>query len=454
MQFLVFLDNSVFLEVCMFVRRPLPTACLVLTLSAASVFAAQGSAPKAAPAREAGNWPQWRGPQRDGVSTDTGLLTSWPAGGPPKIFTATGLGAGLSSVAVVGGRIYTMGDRRDGQYVVALSEDAGKEIWATRVGGRHDDEYGGPRGTPTVDEGLLYVVDTDGDVVCLDTATGKERWRRNMPREFGGRMMSSWMFAESPLVDGDRVVVTPGAERAALVALDKRTGRDIWRATVTRLGSQGADGAGYSSIVISNGGGVKQYIQLMGRGLVSIRAADGWYMWGNNHVANNIANITTPVVQGDYVFASSAYDTGSVLVQLSKDKTDRVSATEKYFLDPGTLQNHHGGFVLIDGVLYGGHGPQNGFPIALELTTGKMLWSRVRGAGSGSAAVTAADGNLYFRYQDGTMALIAANPKQYQLKSTFAIPNVRNPSWSHPVVTGGRLYLREQDALHVYSIKR
>ena len=167
----------------MFVRRPLHAACLVLTLTAASVFAAQGSAPKAAPARDAGNWPQWRGPQRDGVSMDTGLLTSWPQGGPPKTFTATGLGTGLSSVAVVGGRIYTMGDRRDGQYVIALSEDAGKEIWATRVGGRHIDEYGGPRSTPTVDGALLYVVDTDGDVVCLETATGKERWRRSLTRD-------------------------------------------------------------------------------------------------------------------------------------------------------------------------------------------------------------------------------------------------------------------------------
>jgi outer membrane protein assembly factor BamB len=409
---------------------------------------------KTAATAAAGNWPQWRGPMRDGVSTETGLLATWPQGGPPKLWSASGLGAGFSSVAVAGGRIYTMGDRRDGQYVIALSEDAGKELWATRVGVRHDDEYGGPRSTPTVDGDALYVVTTSGDVVCLEAATGRERWRRSMPRDFGGQMMSSWMFAESPLVDGDRVVVTPGASKAVIITLEKRTGKDIWRAAAPRLGSNGSDGAGYSSVVISNGAGVKQYIQLTGRGVISIRAADGWFMWGNNSVANNVANIATPIVKDDLVFASTGYQTGAVLLQMSADASGRVSARERYFLEAGTLQNHHGGFVLINGVVYGGNGHNNGFPFALDLASGKMLWDRVRGAGTGSAAVTAADGHLYFRYQDGTMALIAANPGQYQLKSSFAIPNVRNPSWSHPVVTGGRMYLREQDALHVYSIRR
>ena len=422
-------------------------ASLALALTALDLAAT-------APTAAGGNWPQWRGPNRDGISTETGLLATWPAAGPPIVWTAKGLGAGFSSVAVVGGRIFTMGDRRDGQYVIALNEENGTELWATRIGGRHDDEYGGPRATPTVDGDLLYVTDTDGDVVCLESATGAVRWRRSMPRDFGGRMMSSWMFSESPLVDGDRVIVTPGGAKAAMVALDKATGKDIWRAAFGSIGRNGADGAGYSSIVISNGGGVKQYVQLMGKGLVSIRASDGWFMWGNNRVANNIANIATPVVTGDYVFASTGYDTGSVLVQLANDGTGRVNATEKYFLDGGTLQNHHGGFVLIDGVVYGGHGQRNGFPFALDLVSGKMLWDRARGAGTGSAAVTAADGHLYFRYESGTMALIAINPKQYQLKSAFQIPNVSHPSWSHPVVTGGRLYLREQDALYAHNITR
>jgi outer membrane protein assembly factor BamB len=316
------------------------------------------------------------------------------------------------------------------------------------------DEYGGPRGTPTTDADLVFVVTTDGDVVCLAAATGREQWRRSMPRDFGGRMMSQWMFAESPLVDGDRLVVTPGGPKAAIVALEKRTGKDIWRAAVPRIGSAGADGAGYSSIVISNGGGVKQYVQLMGRGVVSIRAADGWFMWGYNKVANDVANIATPIVKDDFVFASTGYSTGAALLQLASDGKGGVTATEKYFLQANVLQNHHGGFVLINGVVYGGNGHNNGFPFALDLASGRMLWDRARGAGTGSAAVTAADGHLYFRYQDGTMALISADPKQYALKSTFAIPNVRNPSWSHPVIADGRLYLREQDELFAYAIKR
>ncbi len=286
-----------------------------------------------------GNWPQWRGPLRDGVSTETGLLTSWPAGGPKRLFAATGLGRGFSSVAVTGGRIYTMGDRGRDQVVIALDEETGKQVWASRIGGNHEDPdgYGGPRGTPTVDGALLYAIGTDGVLVCLETATGKERWRKHLERDFGGRMMSQWRWAESPLVDGDRVVVTPGGEKTAMVAMDKTTGQEIWRTAIPRLGPQGLDGAGYSSIVISNGGGVKQYIQLMGRGVVSVRASDGWYMWGNNAVANDVANISTPVVKDNYVFASTGYGTGSVMLEISPAANGRTTAKQKYFLDSGVV---------------------------------------------------------------------------------------------------------------------
>jgi outer membrane protein assembly factor BamB len=435
-----------------FMRITRSFVCVVLALS---VGGAGSNAQTPAPST-AGNWPGWRGPLRDGISTDTGLLTSWPQGGPPKIWTATGLGSGYASVSVANGRIFTTGDRRDGQYAIAVDEPSGKPLWATKLGGANDTEgeRGGSRSTPAVEGDLLWLTDSDGNVFCLETATGKERWRRSMTREFGGRMMTIWGYSESPLLDGDRVIVTPGGPRAAIVALEKLTGKTIWRASTPSLGSGGADGAGYSSVVISTGGGVKQYVQLMGRGVVSVRASDGAYLWHYNRVANNIANISTPIVQDNFVFASTGYDTGSVLLELSASGNGRVQAKERYFLDPGTLQNHHGGFVLINGYLYGGHGQNNGFPVAVELATGKNVWERVRGAGGGSAAVAAAEGLLYFRYESGTMALIEANPQRYAVRSTFQIPGVTTPSWSHPVITGGRLYLREQDALHVYNIKR
>jgi outer membrane protein assembly factor BamB len=359
-------------------------------------------------------------------------------------------------VAVTGGRIFTMGDLPAGQHVFALDEATGRRIWSTRVGGRHQDEYGGPRATPTIDGALLYVVDTDGDLVCLETATGRERWRKSLPRDFGAPT-PGWMFAESPLVDGDRVVVAPGSRRAGMVAFNKATGAEIWRTALPgNLGSAGVDGPEYSSIVISNGAGVKQYVRLIGRGVIGVRASDGNLLWHYNRVANNVANIPTPIVRGNLVFASTGYsDGGSALIELVPGQGGAVAARERYYLEPRIFQNHHGGMVAIGDHIYAGKGHNNGLPICLELATGRVVWGgNTRNAGSGSAAVTAADGNLYFRYQNGMMILIEATPRAYVEKGSFEIPDVNKPSWSHPVVTGGRLYLREQDALNVYDIKR
>ena len=428
----------------------------IAAIPAVVMLVAWGSLQAVPTSAPGGNWPQWRGPLRDGVSTETGLLSSWPAAGPPLVWSAKGLGRGFSSVSVAGGKIFTMGDRGNAQFVIALDEDTGKELWAARIGANYNspDDFNGPRGTPTIDGGVLYALGTYSDLVAVDVATGKERWRRNLERDFGGQMMSGWQWSESPLVDGDRVVVTPGANRAALVALDKMTGKEIWRAGVPRLGPKGADGAGYSSIVTSNGGGVKQYVQLTGRGLLGVRASDGRYLWGNNAVANDIANISTPIVKGNLVFASTSYDTGSVMVELAADAQGGVTATQRYFIPPNRFQSHHGGMVLVGDYLYGGHGQSNGFPVCLELATGKSMWSPVRNAGTGSAAVVAADGKLYFRYQNGMVVLIDATPAGYKESGSFQIPNPFHLSWPHPVIAGGRLYLREQDALHAYNIKR
>jgi len=423
--------------------------------SARTVLAATALLLLVAGSRAAGpEWPGWRGPARDAMSRETGLASSWPAGGPPLLWKATGMGVGFSSVAIVDGRIYTMGDREGAQYLLAFSAAGGAPLWKTRVGPVWSDEYGGPRGTPTVDAGIVYAIGTEGDLVAVEAASGKELWRRSLPRDFGGQVMSGWKWCESPLVDGDRVIVTPGARAALLVALDKASGKEIWRAAVPDLGPAGRDGAGYSSVVVSNASGQKQYVQLVGRGLVGVRASDGQFLWGYNRVANNVANISTPIVRANWAFASTGYQTGSALVELAKKDTS-IEAREVYFLSAKTFQNHHGGMVLVGNHVYGGNGQSKGFPICVEFVTGKVAWGGdIRNAGSGSAAVVYADGNLYFRYQNGVVVLIQATPEGYKEKGSFTIPDVTKPSWSHPVVLDGKLYLREQDVLYVYDVKR
>jgi outer membrane protein assembly factor BamB len=264
-------------------------------------------------------------------------------------------------------------------------------------------------------------------------------------------MMSHWGYSESPLIDGDRLICTPGGPKAMLVALDKRNGEVIWKSTAP--GPIGQGGAGYASPVISEGGGVRQYVQLVGKGLVSVAADDGRFLWAYERIANGTANIPTPIVSGDYIFCSTGYQTGAALLELAPAaKSGGVKFREVYFLDSKTMQNHHGGMVLLDGYVYAGHGHKQGFPLCIELKTGKVAWRQPRGPGRGSAAVVYADGNLYFRYEDATMALIEANPNKYNLKGTFKIAANNGPSWPHPVIVGKRLYLRDGAELLCYDI--
>ena len=395
----------------------------------------------------AAEWPQWRGPKRDGICTETGLLQAWKGSGPPILWSGTGLGKGYSSVAIAGGKIFTMGDRGKGAHLIALDLEKGKELWATKVGG------GEPNSTPTVDRDLVFALGRDGDLLCAEAASGKEVWRKSLKRDLGGDMMSGWGYSESPLVDGERLICTPGGDDSILAALDRKTGNVIWKAKMPdSVGDRGKDGAGYSSVVISEARGVKQYIQLVGRGLVSVAAADGKFLWAYNKIANDTANIPTPIVKGNFVFCSSGYGTGAALLEVTQ-KGKTLEPREVYFLPAKEMQNHHGGMVLVGDHVYCGSGHNEGFPIAIDLRTGKVAWKPGRGPGKNSAAVLYADGDLYFRYQDGTMALIEANPKEYKLKGTFQIATKNGESWPHPVISNGKLYLRDQDALHCYGLK-
>lgn len=394
------------------------------------------------------DWPSWRGPNRDGVSSEKGLLRAWPKQGPRLAWKIDGLGGGYSSVAIADGRIFTLGHRGGKTSLIALDLDTREEVWATEVGN------GSPNSTPTVDGDLVFALGRGGDLLCADAETGRALWRKSFSRDFGGKMMSGWGYSESPLIDGEKLICTPGASDAIIVALNKQTGEVIWKAAVSEeLGPRGRDGAGYASPVVSEGGGVRQYITLVGRGLVSVRADDGKFLWSYNKVANGTANIPTPVVSGNDVFCSSGYGTGAALLQLSRDG-DGVKVEEKYFLPGGTLQNHHGGMVLLEGYVYCGHGHNDGFPACIALKTGRPTWRRARGPGSGSAAVIYADGHLYFRYEDGTMALFEATPKRLVLKGAFRLASNNGKSWPHPVIHDGMLYLRDQGTLLCYDIRR
>jgi outer membrane protein assembly factor BamB len=401
-------------------------------------------------AETSSDWPQWRGPARDGISREKGLLESWPEKGPELAWQTDGLGSGMASVVISGGKIFTLGNFKGQTKLIALDQRNGKQLWISPVGG------GDPNCTPTVDGDLVFALGRNGDLVCCETATGKEVWRKSFPKDFGGKMMSGWGYSESPLVDGDWLICTPGAADAMIVALDKRTGKEIWKSAAPTDwgGKRGKDGAGYSSIVVSQGGGVKQYVQLTGRGLISVAAADGKFLWFYNKVANDTANIPTPIVRDDFVFCSSGYGTGAALLKLSKSDVSSVRAEEVYFLKADDFQNHHGGMVLVGDYVYCGHGHNNGMPMCLELKTGKRMWEKERGPGSGSAAVLYADGRLYFRYQNGIMALFEANPQQFKLVSQFKLASVKRESWPHPVIADGQLFIRDQDTLLVYKIKK
>jgi outer membrane protein assembly factor BamB len=420
-----------------------PTALAVLVLSA---FAFPSSA--------SADWPQFRGPNRDAQSPEKGLLQAWPEGGPKLDWQTKGMGVGYSSVSIQNGRLFTMGDHGDDQFVIAVSLDNKAVQWKTRIGPAWtEDQYAGARGTPTADGELIYAIGTNGDLMALESATGKVRWKKSMTGDFSGRMMSGWKWSESPLVDGDRLVVTPGGSDSLLVCLEKATGKEIWRTKAGPMGAKGLDGAGYSSIVISNGAGVKQYVQMMGRGVVGVRASDGKFLWNYNKVANDVANISAPVVSGDFVFSATGYQTGSGLVKLSKDG-DGVIATEQYFLDGRTFQNHHGGIVLVGGHVYGGQGHRMGLPICIEFATGRKVWGGdIRNAGKGSAAIAYADNHLIFRYENGLVILIEATPAGYREKGQFEIPDASPLNWPYPAIAGGKLYLRDQDRLLVYDIK-
>jgi outer membrane protein assembly factor BamB len=395
-----------------------------------------------------GGWHQFRGPNRDGISAETGLMKTWPADGPKLLWEIKGAGGGMGSVTAGGGRVFVTGNRKEGVSMTAFALETQQEVWSTVICDKRDQ----PNGAPTFDGERLYAVTKDGILACCDAKTGELVWRKSYTADLGGKIMSGWGFSESPLVDGDLVIGVPGGSDCIVAAMDKKTGEVKWKSSMPAdPGARGKDGAGYTGVVISHGGGVKQYITLAGRGLVSVRASDGKVLWTYNAVANGTANIPTPLVWDDYVFASSGYGTGAALLQLKKDG-DGVAAEEKYFLKAGTFQNHHGGMVRLGDYIYAGSGHNNGIPVCIEWRTGRIVWEQSERPGRESAAVISADGRLYFRWQDGTMGLIEATPDGCKLGGAFKLPNVKGPSWPHPSILDKKLLIRAQDQIFCYDL--
>jgi len=408
------------------------------------------------PSAWAADWPQWRGPNRDGQSADTGLLKEWPKEGPSLAWRVNGLGGGYSGPSIAAGRIFGMSHRGEDEVVWALSEADGKELWATRLGPAFK-QPGWPQGkegpgcTPTVDGEQLYVEGMGGEVACLQVKDGKILWQLSLTRDFGGSV-PPWSYRESPLVDGDKVIYTPGGQDATLVALDKLTGKTLWKSQVP-----GNPGAAYSSAIAIDFDGQRQYVQLTARTLVGVAASDGKFLWRYDKPANRTGiNCSTPLYHDGSVFAASAYGAGGGLVKLSKDANGAVQAQEVYFTRQ--MQNHHGGMILWDGCLYGANGGnEGGALVCLDFQTGNVLWDgRQNPEGrlpKGSLAM--ADGRLYYRSENGPMLLIEPNAKQYIERGRFdQLDRTKQPAWTHPVIANGKLYLRDQDVLLCYNIRQ
>jgi len=393
----------------------------------------------------AADWPQWRGPNRDGISSETGLLKQWPEGGPMLAWQVTDAGDGFSTPSVVGDRIYLLGNQGlDDEFLQARNVNDGAVIWSTRlgkVGPNQGPQYPGARSTPTVDGKLIYALGSDGDLVCLDTA-GSIPWQKNLRSDFGGKP-GQWAYAESPLIDGDLMICTPGGKEATMVALNKQSGDVVWKSEVP-----GGDDAAFSSIVSVEGAGVKQYVQFLQKGLVGIDAKSGTFLWRYEQSSKGSpANIPTPLAHEGFVYSATGRGGGG-LVKL-KPAANGIDVEEIY--SSQKLPKAIGGAVLVDNFLYG----TGDAMMCVDFATGDEKWTE---RGIGAASICYADGRLYLHGENGDVALVAASTDSYHEHGRFTpkdAPNRGNAkAWAYPVVANGRLYIRDKNALWSYDLAK
>ncbi len=392
------------------------------------------------------DWPQWRGPDRDGTSDETGLRQQWPEGGPKLLWRVQDLGDGYGAPSVIDGMIFlVVNNGLEQESVKALDTQDGSQLWSTPIGkvGNPDQRpnYPAARSTPTVVGDSVYALGSDGDLTCLERGTGKIRWQHNLRSDFGGKP-GTWAYAESPLVDEDLLIIAPGSESAALVAVNRDTGELVWKAAVP-----GSEEAGYASIVIGEAGDVKQYIAFLGLGLVGVDAKTGKFLWSYSGTKGQ-ANSPTPVVHEGMVY-SGAGRVGGGLVKLTP-KPDGVEANEVYFSPK--LPNAQGGFILLGDHLYGGG---RSTLMCIDFKTGAARWEERIPA---STSICYADNRLYLHLENGDVMLVEANPEAYREHGRFSPPNQPDrgsaKAWAYPVVANGRLYIRDSGTLWCYDIRR
>jgi outer membrane protein assembly factor BamB len=391
-----------------------------------------------------GHWPQWRGPHRDDLAPDTGLLKNWTGQQPRLLWTYEEAGNGYSAPAIVSGRVFTMGATEEVEYVIALDASTGQELWCSYLGPRFKHGYGdGPHATPTIDGDSLYALGCHGDLVCLEQRTGREVWRVHLRDDLHGEIEHGCGYSESPLIDGDLLLCTPGGKEGMFAALDKRTGRVVWRSTEL------TEAAAYSSIVSGRIDGVKLYVNMTAKGVAAV-GADGRLFWRSDEGGNWGGVVATPILHDRHVYVTSGYGAGCALLQLAA-AGDKVVLDHVVYANKN-LKNHHGGVVLMDGCVYG-HSDGRGW-VCQDLQTGKVLWDTKRFP---KGALTYADGHFYcFSETDGTVALIEASAKEWKECGRLTLPRHVSPDrfFTHPVVTGGLLYLRDQNLIFCFDLRQ
>jgi outer membrane protein assembly factor BamB len=388
------------------------------------------------PSTRPSQWPQWRGPNRDGVSTETGLLTAWPAEGPKVLWKAKA-GDGYSSLVVDAGRAYTLLQDGEDEAVVCWDAETGKESWRLGYACKYHNDYGsGPRSTPTVDGEYVYTVGATGILHCLKAASGEKVWRHNLLEEFQAENLT-WGVSFSPLIEGELILTNPGGPNgSSLVAFDKRTGQLVWKGQ--------NDQAGYSSPLAITAAGVRQVVFFTESGLVSVSPKDGQVYWRFPWETDYGCNIATPISAGDYLYISSGYGRGCALVKIVADESGALQAKRVY--ENNLMCNHFSSSVLFQDHLYGFN---EATLTCMEFRTGKVVWKE-KGFRKGSLLV--ADGQLIILGESGQLALAEATPEGYRQKASFRIS--QNKCWTVPALANGKLFVRDEEQVLCLDLKK